>query len=131
MKRREKTSRAARWAAAGLLLAGLLTAGNAWAQLPVTDGLTVWLKADAGVTLNGSTVSAWNDQSGAGRNATQGTTAKQPLYVASADNGKPSVLFDGTDDQLLWTAAPAQTIFAATRPSSAGVKMYCRAHWRR
>lgn len=33
-------------------------------------GLSLWLKADAGVTLSGSNVTAWADQSGNARNAT-------------------------------------------------------------
>ena len=50
------------------------------AQVP-TSGLQLWLKADAGVTLNGSTVSSWIDQSGKGNNALQSNTNRQPLLV--------------------------------------------------
>lgn len=45
--------------------------------------LKLWLRSDLGITLNGSTVSAWADQSGYGNNVTQGTGAQQPTLVTS------------------------------------------------
>lgn len=64
--------------------------------------LKLWLRADLGVTLNGSNVSTWADQSGNGNNVTQGTANKQPLYVASDANirNKPVLDFDGVRHQL-------------------------------
>lgn len=55
--------------------------------------LKLWLRADLGITLNGSKVSAWADQSGNGNNVTQGTAADQPPYTAADSNfnGRPSV----------------------------------------
>jgi hypothetical protein len=47
----------------------------------------LWLVSDLGITLNGSTVSAWADQSGNGRNATQGNASLQPTRNASARHG--------------------------------------------
>lgn len=65
-------------------------------------GLFVWLKADDGVTADGSNaVSAWTDQSGSGNNFTQTTAANKPTLTANAQNGKPSVVFDGTSDYML------------------------------
>lgn len=46
-------------------------------------GLNLWLRGDLGITLNGSTVSAWADQSGNAANASQGTAGNQPTYFAS------------------------------------------------
>ena len=63
-------------------------------------GMTIYLKADAGITLNGSNVSAWADQSGNNYIAQQSTSSKQPLINLNAANGKPSVKFDGVDDFL-------------------------------
>lgn len=51
----------------------------------------LWLRADLGITLNGSTVSAWGDQSGQGNGVSQGTPANQPTYVA-ATGGSPAAL---------------------------------------
>jgi hypothetical protein len=56
------------------------------------------LKADAGVTLSGSTVSTWADQSGAGHNATQAAAAAQPALISNVVNGKPVVTFNGSQD---------------------------------
>jgi hypothetical protein len=58
-----------------------------------------WLRADLGVTLNGSNVAAWADQSGiedANRNTMQATAPNQPAYCASdpAYNGKPTIGFN-------------------------------------
>ncbi len=63
-------------------------------------GLQLWLKADEGVILNGSTVSQWVDQSGNGNNALQSTTNRQPLFVNNALNDKPVLHFDGINDRL-------------------------------
>jgi hypothetical protein len=60
-----------------------------------------WLRGD-NVTLNGSTVSAWQDLSGKGNNAIQGTTSAQPAYTASDAtlNNQPTVTGDGANDVL-------------------------------
>jgi len=67
----------------------------------------LWLRADAGTltTTNGQTVIAWNDQSGNGNNATQGTSANQPLFIASEPlaNNRPVLRFDGSDDWMQTT----------------------------
>jgi hypothetical protein len=48
----------------------------------------LWLRADLGVTLDGSNnVQQWNDQSSGGWNATQGTAANRPGY---SSNGGPN-----------------------------------------
>lgn len=73
--------------------------------------LAAWYRADLGITLNGSTVSAWADQSGNGNNVTQGTANKQPLFVASDSNvnNKPVLDFDGSNDQMQGNFAAALT----------------------
>jgi hypothetical protein len=64
----------------------------------------LWLRADAGTstTTDGQPVSGWNDQSGNGNNATQGTSANQPLFIASEPlaNNRPVLRFDGSNDWM-------------------------------
>lgn len=67
--------------------------------IPAT-GLGLWLHADTGVTLNGTAVSQWADQSGNNHTAGQSTAANQPQLISNALNGKPAIRFDGTDDFL-------------------------------
>jgi len=52
-----------------------------------------------------ATVTTWYDQSGNSRNAPQSTTGEQPIIASSGvletdANGKPTLLFDGTDDDF-------------------------------
>ena len=76
-----------------------------WTPAQITTAL--WLDADSpsSITLNGSTVSQWNDKSGNGRHATQATAANQPAYSATGFNGKPAVAFDGINDYIVTNAA--------------------------
>lgn len=66
------------------------------------SAVVAWWRADLGITLNGSTVSAWADQSGNGFHLLQGTSGAQPTYSAASAtyNNRPSLTFDGVDDQL-------------------------------
>ncbi|MFM6604596.1 MAG: hypothetical protein ACKPH3_11045 [Dolichospermum sp.] len=68
---------------------------------PAQISTDLWLDAadSSTITLNGSTVSQWNDKSGNGRNATQATAANQPAYNET-QNGLRVVTFDGTNDTL-------------------------------
>ncbi|MDD5522886.1 MAG: DUF2341 domain-containing protein [Kiritimatiellae bacterium] len=88
------------------------------------SGLMLWLKADAGIQTNESGyVTSWTDQSGSNVIASQGITNNQPLYVEGAINGQPAVRFDGANDQMTWSAVPAQTIFVVNRVA-VGAKVY-------
>lgn len=74
--------------------------GGAARWLPTQlSSLEAWYRGDMGVTLNGSTVSAWADQSGNGRHLSNGTAAQQPTYVASSAGigSRPALSFDGGD----------------------------------
>ncbi|MFM6254192.1 MAG: hypothetical protein ACKPEQ_34470, partial [Dolichospermum sp.] len=64
---------------------------------PAQISTDLWLDAadSSTITLNGSTVSQWNDKSGNGRNAIQATATNQPAYTANGLNGKPVLTFDG------------------------------------
>lgn len=86
-----------KFSSALIALAGItLVAVSANAQLTITNGLTLWLKADAitGLT-NGQSVAAWNDSSTNGNNVTQATAAQQPVYLTGVQHGLPVVRFSG------------------------------------
>lgn len=77
--------------------------------LPYTTGRVWHLKSDAGTyqTSGGAIAAANNDpigelqdQSGAGRHATQPTAGLKPLLKTNVLNGLPVIRFDGVDDFL-------------------------------
>jgi len=67
-------------------------------------GLVWWLDGSYGVTDAGSgAVSSWLDRSPSGNHVTQGTAGNRPTTTTL--NGRPAILFDGTDDFLEKTSA--------------------------
>ena len=72
------------------------------ASMP-TNGLNVWLKADAiaGLT-NGDFVSSWDDSSGNGNHATNSTAIKQPTYRTNVVNDLPAVRFNESSAMTNW-----------------------------
>jgi hypothetical protein len=98
------------------------------------SGNVFLLDANLGITLNGSNVSAWADQSGTGdanKNLAQATGGLQPPYVASdaAFNGQAAVgNFGGTT--ILppvgnWSTGPPSTgtLFIVMRTGGAGLEI--------
>lgn len=81
---------------AGLLLA--LAGNHSMAQtLPVTTGLQLWLKADAGITTNSDgAVTRWADQSGNANDALQPDASKAPALESASLNGIPTLRFPGS-----------------------------------
>src|SRR5215831_8015184 len=81
----------------GLVCAFVSQPDTALAQnLPVTNGLALWLAADSGVTTNASgLVSGWTDQSGQGHSASQASSGAQPAILAKQLNSLPVVHFTG------------------------------------
>lgn len=83
------------------------------------SGLVMWLDANdaATVTLASGAVSAWNDKSGSGINASQSVANNRP--TPTTVNGRTAILFDGVNDGLdftgvsrteeTWIIAAAQT----------------------
>jgi hypothetical protein len=73
---------------------------------PSMVSTALWLDAaDAStITTVSGAVSQWNDKSGNGRHATQGTSGYRPAYTSAAINSKNVVTFDGTDDLLGFSA---------------------------
>jgi hypothetical protein len=72
------------------------------AQIPA--GLRLWLKADQGIQINGSTVSKW--VSSASVFAEQQATDSQPTLVSNAINGKPAVRFGGAQYMVCSSVYP-------------------------
>jgi hypothetical protein len=93
---------AVRWVIAGISL--VIASG---AQAVPLSGLELWLKADAGVTTSGSSVTGWLDQSGGTvYNLTQPTASKQPTFVSNwGYKSQPAISFDGVNDYLVDTTA--------------------------
>jgi len=97
-------------------------AGGSSYRAPPTRGLRLWLRADAGLVLNGELVSQWADQSGGRIRAVQAERARQPRFLPEGLAGRPAIQFDGDNDQLVLTECPAQGDFtlafvaAARRP---------------
>lgn len=104
---------------AAVILRGFTLAG--WAlllslpmhaqNLTITNGLQLWLKADAGITATpAGAVTHWADQSGKKNDADQPDEALGPKLIANALNNKPVVRFDGADDYLDVATAPSLEI---------------------
>ena len=91
------------------------------ATLPDIAGLQLWLKADAIIGLNdGDAISTWADSSGNAYDFTQ-TGDSRPLYKTGIQNGKPGVLFDGTNDFMdMGSAVTVGTVFVVTEYDGAG-----------
>ncbi len=108
-----------------VLAAAALLAASAGAQsLPVTNGLTLWLKADAISGLgNGQAVTNWLDSSPNGYNAVN-TAGMQPLFETGVQHGLPVVRFNGPTppalgDYLTTPGIPALThmsVFLVSKP---------------
>ncbi len=98
---------------------------------PPPAGLALWLKADSGVTTDGSNnVTSWADSSGNSNNATPpavdpSSPPTAPLLVASALNGKPVVRFNGSSNYLetannMPGGARPYAIFVVANPTGTG-----------
>lgn len=86
------------------------------------SNLQVWHRADSisGSDLSGSDIVTWRDQSGKGRNLTQGTSARRLSLVTNVINGRP-VARPGTadDDRFMswtpWAMASKGAMYAVIR----------------
>ena len=81
---------------------------STWSELPVTANLELWLDANdsSTITLNGSTVSQWDDKSGNDYHVSQGTASNQPTLTSSVLNSKNVLRFDGGDYLTNASATP-------------------------
>ena len=77
------------------------------------SGMILWLANNAGVVMNGSSVSQWDDLSGSGNNASQSQGASQPTIV-SGNNGQKALHFDGKADFLSVSNLPIDGLSGLT-----------------
>lgn len=99
---------------------------NGWSELnclSALPGLTLWLDAQS---IGLGAASAWTDKSGNGNNAVQANGANQPVNTANQINGKPALIFDGTNDYLATNAftggnLTTSTIFIVAKRAVSGV----------
>ena len=86
-----------------------------------------WWAAHLESFANGDAVGTFTDHSGLTHNLTQGTGANKPLFKTGVANGKPALLFDGTNDVLATSAfateAQPVTIFVVAKRNTSGSDM--------
>lgn len=67
----------------------------------LTQGLALWLKADAITGLaDNDPIATWPDSSGNGHDMTQPTGGIQPIFRTNIINGLPVARFDGAGDRM-------------------------------
>lgn len=70
---------------------------------PLALNPDIWLDASDITTITkdvSDKVSQWDDKSGNGWNATQGTSTQQGIFTSAAINGLSAIDFDGVDDKM-------------------------------
>lgn len=90
--------------------------------------LQIWVKADAGITLNKGGVSNWANQSNGGSDYDfiQTTAASQPLYVLDGINGLPTLRFNGSTSTMYQLVSRSYaggklTFFVVMKIADAGI----------
>ena len=63
----------------------------------IPSGAILWLRADSGVVMQNRHVAIWKDQSGHGNDVHMTDTNSQPDFLAVDSNGKPSIVFRGSN----------------------------------
>jgi serine/threonine-protein kinase len=68
-----------------------------------TSTLALWFRADLGVSLKGTAVSSWEDQSGNRRSAVQPVEHNQPLWIDRAAGDRPALRFNGASNFMTFS----------------------------
>jgi hypothetical protein len=111
----------------------LSRSGVLWTPKRISS-LGVWLRADSLGLANGTPVQTWIDSSGNGMDVTQATMTSRPTFKTSGIGGKPSLLFDSVDDELISnndfpvTGDAAFTVFSVHQQLSTTVRQ-CAVSW--
>jgi hypothetical protein len=66
----------------------------------IASGLVLWLDAGKDISLAGSDVTNWLDQSAQGNDAYQDTVVYRPIFVANDVNFNPTLNFNGSTDYI-------------------------------
>lgn len=88
-------------------------------------GMDLWLAADDLALSDGDPVGTWADLSGAGNDATQGSSGQKPTFKTGIINGLPVVRFDGSDDFLASNASMSlttRTLIAVIKLAGSGYR---------
>jgi PKD repeat protein len=91
-----------------------------WFTPKMVSNLKVWVRSDTGVVhLNGK-VSKWNDLSGNNIHLSQADTSKQAIFISNdvANTMKPSLSFDGVNDELTFAQTNIKTSFVFFKHST-------------
>lgn len=84
------------------VLGGLIGTAGAGFPSSIPNLVARYDAMDLGsISLSGSEVTQWNDLSGNGRHATQGTAGNRPTSGTRTINGKNVLNFDGSNDRLI------------------------------
>jgi hypothetical protein len=71
----------------------------------------------------GDGVAMWRDRSGSGNHITQATAGSRPIFLPTGwNNNRPTVEFDGSDDQLTLTSG---TLLSALAGTDAAFSVFC------
>lgn len=85
-------------------------------------GMVGWWRADKGLTLNGTKVATWADQSGRGNDLSQPTNANRPTLTNNALNGKPVVTF--ADASATWMTSTSADLAPTAAVTMVAVARY-------
>ncbi|MDX1906989.1 MAG: PQQ-dependent sugar dehydrogenase [Bacteroidia bacterium] len=80
----------------------------------VKNNLALWLRADAGVSLNGGDAETWNDLSTSALHVTENVSTQRPTLVSNGLNFNPVLNFDG-DDRMFRDNVAGSTLFVDRR----------------
>lgn len=86
------------------------------------NNLSLWLKADSLVTLNGNNVLTWGDGGPNQYAVTQATAANQPSLIQNFCGNKPALKFDGNDafEIPFFNYGPSNTVFVVSKKNAGG-----------
>lgn len=101
---------------------GFASSDGNWLPTQIS-GLVDWHRSDMGITLVGSNVSAWADQSGLAHDLSQGTDANRFTYVTGIIGAHPVLRPPDATTRMEWTPwaqGTVSTVYAVIRYVATG-----------